>query len=101
MEAMQDGVTATLQLTRITAGPGPGAAPLFVPGLDAWDGLSLEYRVPWPLHLLLTPQVRGLRAQGLGHWIGWLRCPWPSSPAACQREECGPGRGERMASGGF
>lgn len=55
-------MAATLQLTRIEGGQAPGAAPLFVPGLDSWDGLSLEYTVPWPLHLMLTPQVR----EGLG-----------------------------------
>ena len=31
--------------------------PLHVPGYDKWDGISLEYKVDWPLHLLLTPEV--------------------------------------------
>ena len=30
---------------------------LHVPGYDKWDGISLEYKVDWPLHLLLTPEV--------------------------------------------
>jgi hypothetical protein len=28
-----------------------------VPAYDGWDGLTLEYRVAWPLGLLLTPAV--------------------------------------------
>ena len=31
---------------------------LHVPKYDKWDSVSLEYRVAWPLHLLLTPQVQ-------------------------------------------
>ena len=31
---------------------------LHVPKYDKWDQVSLEYRVAWPLHLLLTPQVQ-------------------------------------------
>ena len=64
---LQDGVAATLQLTRITGGVAPGSAPLFVPGLDEWDGLSLHYTVPWPLHLLLTPQVSEYDCVGNGN----------------------------------
>lgn len=30
---------------------------LHVPKYDKWDNVFLEYRVDWPLHLLLTPQV--------------------------------------------
>ena len=56
-------MAAALQMTHIPADPSGGGA-LFVPGLDAWDGLSLEYRVAPPLHLLLTPQVGGARASG-------------------------------------
>ena len=36
-----------------------GQRPLHLPAYDAWDGLSLEYRLVWPLHLLLTPAVMG------------------------------------------
>ena len=51
--------SATLRLTRIEAGTdGGGSCPLFVAGYDAWDDLSLEYRVPWPVQLLLTPPAR-------------------------------------------
>ena len=53
--------STTLRLTRIETGnDGGGCCPLFVAGYDAWDDLSLEYRVPWPVHLLLTPPVRSL-----------------------------------------
>jgi hypothetical protein len=47
------------QLSRIdVATPGGDASfPLYVPGLDAWDGLGLEYRAEWPLQMMLTPQV--------------------------------------------
>lgn len=31
---------------------------LHVPKYDKWDNVFLEYRVDWPLHLLLTPQVQ-------------------------------------------
>ena len=31
---------------------------LHVPKHDKWDNVFLEYRVDWPLHLLLTPQVQ-------------------------------------------
>ena len=49
-----------LRLTRIEsdADDASGSCPLFVAGYDAWDGLSLDYRVPWPVHLLLTKPVR-------------------------------------------
>ena len=51
--------STTLRLTRVEAGTdGAGSCPLFVAGYDAWDDISLEYRFPWPVHLLLTPQVR-------------------------------------------
>lgn len=36
---------------------GGSGGPLYVAALDAWDGLTVEYSPPWPLHLLLTPQV--------------------------------------------
>ena len=29
-----------------------------MPSYDAWDGLSLTYDIKWPLHILLTPEVR-------------------------------------------
>lgn len=31
--------------------------PLYVPAYDQWDGLGLDYRLDWPVHLLLTPEV--------------------------------------------
>ncbi len=30
---------------------------LHVPSLDQWDALCLEYKLRWPLHILLTPEV--------------------------------------------
>ena len=33
------------------------ATGLHVPALDQWDGLCLEYRLQWPLHIILTPEV--------------------------------------------
>ena len=36
---------------------GNGAEEVHVPAYDAWDGLSLEYDLNWPLHILLTPEV--------------------------------------------
>ncbi len=30
---------------------------LFLPAVDEWDGLCVEYDPPWPLPLLLTPPV--------------------------------------------
>lgn len=30
---------------------------LHVPSLDQWDGLQLEYKLQWPLHIILTPEV--------------------------------------------
>jgi len=63
--------STTLRLTRIEAdNSGDGSCPLFVAGYDAWDDLSLEYRIPWPVHLLLTPPVRPHRI-----------CPLPLSEA--------------------
>lgn len=47
--------------------------PLHVPGYDKWDGISLEYKVDWPLHLLLTPEVSWLSSWG---WGGQLRSGW-------------------------
>lgn len=46
---------------------------LHVPKYDKWDNVFLEYRVNWPLHLLLTPQVtlccsHSLDIQGLTAW---------------------------------
>ncbi|KAK9803977.1 hypothetical protein WJX72_009639 [[Myrmecia] bisecta] len=31
--------------------------PLHVPSYDKWDNVYLEYKIQWPLHLLLTPEV--------------------------------------------
>lgn len=31
---------------------------MHVPEYDAWDGLSLTYTLKWPLHILLTPEVK-------------------------------------------
>lgn len=28
-----------------------------VPSLDPWDEMKLEYKLRWPLHILLTPEV--------------------------------------------
>ena len=39
--------------------PQGGRPSLHLPAYDAWDGLGLEYRLAWPLHLLLTPGVMG------------------------------------------
>jgi hypothetical protein len=52
--------SSALRLTRIEsdADDASGRCPLFVAGYDSWDGMSLEYRVPWPVHLLLTKPVR-------------------------------------------
>ena len=36
---------------------GGGGGRVYIAALDAWDGLTVEYTPPWPLHLLLTPQV--------------------------------------------
>ena len=37
---------------------GGGGAPRFrIPSYDGWDGLELEYAVPWPLGLLLTKEA--------------------------------------------
>ena len=30
---------------------------LHVPSLDHWDALCLDYKLKWPLHILLTPEV--------------------------------------------
>jgi hypothetical protein len=30
---------------------------LYVPHLDKWDDLGLEYQLEWPLHLLFTAEV--------------------------------------------
>ena len=37
---------------------GAGLDDLHVPEYDAWDGLSLTYTLKWPLHILLTPEVK-------------------------------------------
>lgn len=39
-----------------------GGGRVYIAALDAWDGLTVEYSPPWPLHLLLTPQVRSPHA---------------------------------------
>ena len=56
----QGQASSTLRLTQIESevDDAGGSCPLFVAGYDVWDGLSLEYRVPWPVHLLLTKPVR-------------------------------------------
>ena len=36
---------------------GGSSRQLFIPALDAWDGLTVEYSPAWPLPLLMTPQV--------------------------------------------
>lgn len=33
------------------------ASGLHVPAPDQWDGLRLEYKLQWPLHIILTPEV--------------------------------------------
>ena len=35
-----------------------GLDDVHVPDYDAWDGLSLTYTLKWPLHILLTPEVK-------------------------------------------
>ena len=35
-----------------------GLENVHVPEYDAWDGLSLTYTLKWPLHILLTPEVK-------------------------------------------
>ena len=37
---------------------GAGLDDVHVPEYDAWDGLSLTYTLKWPLHILLTPEVK-------------------------------------------
>lgn len=41
----------------VGGGSRDGGGRLYVAALDVWDGLTLEYSPPWPLHLLLTPEV--------------------------------------------
>ena len=49
-----------LEVAPYTELPPQGGRPsLHLPAYDAWDGLGLEYRLAWPLHLLLTPGVMG------------------------------------------
>ena len=36
---------------------GKGKQRLHVPSLDQWDGLQLQYKLQWPLHIILTPEV--------------------------------------------
>ena len=35
-----------------------GLDDVHLPAYDAWDGLSLTYTLKWPLHILLTPEVK-------------------------------------------
>ncbi|CAL8466718.1 g6254 [Coccomyxa elongata] len=39
------------------ATPSPTKQALQVPSLDHWDAICLDYRLKWPLHILLTPEV--------------------------------------------
>ena len=49
-------------LARVTArfgGASPGDQGLSLPSCDDWDALWLDYRVQWPLGLVLTPRILG------------------------------------------
>ena len=52
-----------------------GARVLHPPVVDDWQGLSLEYAVPPPLHVLLTPQASRLRALARTFRL-WICCDW-------------------------
>ncbi len=39
------------------AASSPAQTGLCLPALDQWDGLCLEYKLDWPLHIVLTPEV--------------------------------------------
>jgi hypothetical protein len=54
---------------------GGSGGPLYVAALDAWDGLTVEYSPPWPLHLLLTPQVFSKEHSMRPYW---RLSAWPS-----------------------
>ena len=43
---------------RLQAAFGLGLDDVHVPEYDAWDGLSLTYTLKWPLHILLTAEVK-------------------------------------------